>query len=389
MGTIAQKLTYLEDTKTAIGNAIAAKGGSVTGKTFRQYATEISNLPSGGGGTPIVESIDVSDYTGGTSNFMPSKEVTKVNLPSGITSFGQYAFQNYSGLTSFTIPSTVTNISYSCFDGCSGLTSITIPSNVTSISDYAFKGCTGLTSFTIPDTVTSLGRYILQGATNITYLKIGSGVKTIAQGDFANLNITTLVLSEGLKTININAFESNKITSLTIPDSVTSISGGSCFRSNVNLSTITVGSNNTVYDSRNNCNAIIKTSNNELVVGCKSTVIPNTVTSIGMQAFQGHSELTSVTLPEGLTSIGEWAFQSCSKLSGNLTIPSTITTIGQHAFDFSGLSSLTIEATTPPTLGTHTSFPSHIYVPAESVDTYKAASNWSTYASRIQAIPSE
>lgn len=49
MGTIAQKLTYLEDTKTAIGNAIAAKGGSVTGKTFRQYATEISNLPSGGG----------------------------------------------------------------------------------------------------------------------------------------------------------------------------------------------------------------------------------------------------------------------------------------------------------------------------------------------------
>ena len=71
MGTLAQKLTYLEDTKTAIGNAIAAKGGSVTGKTFRQYATEISNLPSGGGGTPIAVSKDVSNYTGGaTFNFL-------------------------------------------------------------------------------------------------------------------------------------------------------------------------------------------------------------------------------------------------------------------------------------------------------------------------------
>lgn len=91
MGTIAQKLIYLEDTKTAIGNAIAAKGGSVTGKTFRQYATEISNLPSGGGGTPIAESVDVSDYTGGT-NFDFLGQLTDVNWPSGIESIGFYSF---------------------------------------------------------------------------------------------------------------------------------------------------------------------------------------------------------------------------------------------------------------------------------------------------------
>ena len=125
MGTIAQKLTYLEDTKTAIGNAITVKGGSVTGKTFRQYATEISNLPSGGGGTPIAVSKDVSDYTGGTTfNFLG--QITDVNWPSGIESIDNNSFYGCSGLASVTIPNSVTSIGDSAFYGCSGLASITI-----------------------------------------------------------------------------------------------------------------------------------------------------------------------------------------------------------------------------------------------------------------------
>ena len=125
MGTIAQKLTYLEDTKTAIGNAITVKGGSVTGKTFRQYATEISNLPSGGGGTPIAVSKDVSDYTGGTTfNFL--EQITDVNWPSGIESIGSYSFYKCIGLTSITIPNSVTSIGNYAFSYCKRLTSITV-----------------------------------------------------------------------------------------------------------------------------------------------------------------------------------------------------------------------------------------------------------------------
>ena len=169
MGTIAQKLTYLEDTKTAIGNAIAAKGGSVTGKTFRQYATEISNLPSGGGGTPIAVSKDVSDYTGGTTfNFLA--QITDVNFPSGITSIGNFSFARV-GLTSVTIPSSVTSIGNSAFDSCSGLTSVTIPNSVTTINPNAFYSCSGLTSVTIPNSVTYIGRgafYSCSGLTSIT-----------------------------------------------------------------------------------------------------------------------------------------------------------------------------------------------------------------------------
>ena len=155
MGTIAQKLTYLEDTKTAIGNAIAAKGGSVTGKTFRQYATEISNLPSGGGGTPIAVSVDVSDYTGGT-NFNFLGQITDVNWPSGIESIDSYAFENCKGLTSVTIPNSVTSIGDYAFYYCERLTSVTIPNSVTWIGNYTFAECHGLTSVTIPSSVTGI-----------------------------------------------------------------------------------------------------------------------------------------------------------------------------------------------------------------------------------------
>ena len=151
METIAQKLTYLEDTKTAIGNAITVKGGSVTGKTFRQYATEISNLPSGGGGTPIAVSKDVSDYTGGT-NFNFLAQITDVNWPSGIESIDSYSFYKCIGLTSVTIPNSVTSIGDYAFYYCNGLTSVTIPNSVTSIGNYAFSYCSSLTSITVEAT---------------------------------------------------------------------------------------------------------------------------------------------------------------------------------------------------------------------------------------------
>ena len=122
-----------------------------------------------------------------------------------------------------------------------------------------------------------------------------------------------------------------------------------------------------------------------------SVIIPNSVTNIEYGAFAGCRGLTSITIGNSVTSIGNYAFQYCSGLT-SVTIPSAVTSIGVSAFtDCTSLTNVTVEATTPPTLGSYT-FDNNasgrkIYVPTESVDTYKAATNWSTYAADIQATP--
>ena len=99
--------------------------------------------------------------------FKDCSGLTSVTIPDSVTSIGKYAFWGCSGLTSVTIPDSVTSIEEGVFDDCSGLTCITIPDSVTSIGDYAFLGCSGLTSVTIPDSVTSIGAGIYDGCTTL------------------------------------------------------------------------------------------------------------------------------------------------------------------------------------------------------------------------------
>ncbi len=118
--------------------------------------------------------------------------------------------------------------------------------------------------------------------------------------------------------------------------------------------------------------------------------IPDSVTTIGERAFYACKGLASINIPSGVTSIADYTFNQCSSLT-SVTIPDSVTTIGKNSFyNCSGLTSITVEATTPPTLSsgafTKTNENLVIYVPAESVEAYKAADKWSAYASRIQAI---
>ena len=120
------------------------------------------------------------------------------------------------------------------------------------------------------------------------------------------------------------------LASITIPKSVTSIESGA-FNGCDSLVSIVVAEGNTVYDSRDNCNAIIEKATNTLICGCRNTTIPNSVTSIGVRAFNECYKLTYITIPDSVTEIGARAFANCHKLT-DITIPDSVTSIGERAF---------------------------------------------------------
>ena len=259
-----------------------------------------------------------------TSLYIPweeyKSEIKSVVIENGITTIGDYAFKYCSGLTSVTIPNSVTSIGGYAFDGCTGLTSITIPNSVTTIGGCAFDGCTGLTSITIPNSVTTIGSSAFCGCTGLTSIEISNSVTSIGIQAFYNCSA---------------------LTSITIPNSVTTI-GSSAFYGCSGLTSIVVDSGNSIYDSSEGCNAIIETATNTLIAGCKNTIIPNSVTTIGDYAFYNCRGLTSIEIPNSVTTIGGCAFYNCTGLT-SVTIPNSVTSIGDYAFyGCRGLTSVTI-----------------------------------------------
>ena len=139
---------------------------------------------------------------------------------------------------------------------------------------------------------------------------------------------------------------STELTNVDIPNSVTEI-GQEAFGNCPGLTSIVVESGNPRFDSRNNCNAIIEATDNELIAGCKNTIIPNSVTKIGNFAFEACSSLTSIVIPNSVTEIGHYAFYSCDSLT-SIDIPNSVIEIGYGVFeDCPGLTSIVVESGNP------------------------------------------
>ena len=242
--------------------------------------------------------------------------LTSVEIPNSVTSIGNYAFYNCDGITNIKIPNSVTSIGDYAFDGCNGLTSIEIPNSVTSIGNNAFRDCSGLTSVTIPNSVTSIGNETFGSCYSLTSIEIPNSVTSIGDSAFYYCSGLTgeLVIPNSVTSIGNDAFfNCNGLTSVKIGNGVKEI-GERAFNRCYGLTSIVVDGNNTKYDSRENCNAIIETETNTLIKGCNNTIIPNSVTSIGGKVFEGCTGLTSVVIPNSVTSIGNNAFFNCPNL---------------------------------------------------------------------------
>ena len=279
----------------------------------------------------------------GNAAFYGCSGLTKLTLPNSVTSIGNTAFCDCTGLTELTLPNSVTSIGNSAFFGCSGLAELTLPNSVTSIGNAAFYGCSGLTKLTLPNSVTSIGESAFSYCRGLTELTLPNSVTSIGNAAFRGCSgLTKLTLPNSITSIEDYAFgDCTGLTKITLPNSVTSIGGGA-FWGCSGLEKITVESGNSRYDSRDNCNSIIETKTNTLIAGCKNSIIPNSVTSIGRCAFGGCSGLTELTLPSSVTSIGSAAFQGCIGLT-ELTLPNSVTSIGDGAFAHcSGLTELTL-----------------------------------------------
>lgn len=437
--SISSELLTLQNTKTAIRTAINNKGGSVgASDTFASYATAIDNLPSGGDDSTLRDLIegDITSITipSGTTKirgyaFSSCPNLAgDITIPNTVTSIGDYAFAS-SSISSIIIPNSVAQYGYGSymFNACRSLTSVTLPNNISGFPQSMFQNCSSLASITIPNTVTTFYNSVFSGCSSLSSITIPANVSSLGGSTFKDCSSLTsvTVLATTPPTLGTRAFDNTNNCPIYVPaasvDTYKAANNWSSYASRIQAiptptptyyakftssdSTINgqtfTGTNGVI--GKNDLDNIIGSSQQDSRKSVTAVELTNLVTEISEEVFFNCTGLTSLTIPDSVTQLGNYAFENCSGLT-NIIIGSGVTSIGDYCFGQlsnwpTAPTSVTVKATTPPTAGTgifdeETSGDSPansnlvIYVPAASVAAYQAASGWSAYASRIQAIPS-
>jgi len=326
-------------------------------------------------------------------------QISYADVGDCVTSIGDDTFYCSTAMTTAIIGRNVNYVG-SAFDSCYALTSVTIPDSV-EVLHYTFMNCRSLKRinsdvngvFNMPNYLTSLSGSVFYGCSGLTNIEIPNSVSGGLAGTFENCsNLSSVTMSNSISGLggtfwnctNLKRVNSNLDGVVNIPNSVTSI-GDYCFTNCTSIQIVNLPNSltNLGVSTFSGCTSL------------SSINIPTSVTTIGSGAFYNCTHLTSIDIPNSVTSIGVSAFSNCSSAT-TLTVGSGVTVIGNYAFKYcSNLTSITIYAATPPSLGYSQVSGTNvfnntnncpIYVPSASVDTYKSASGWSTYASRIQAI---
>ena len=370
-------------------NAVAVVDSGSCGNNATYTLDSNGLLTISGSGEIAGDAFRGSSYI--SNRYAYTDKIKKLVIENGITVIGSEAFEDCENLADITMPNSVVQIKESAFAGCKKLEGVIIPESVTEIGSWAFSNCGRMESIYIPKNVEYIGTYAFTGIiseitvadenkyynsknncnaiieTATDTLIIGCG-KTIIPDDVTKIGdyafggcsgLINIIIPEGVTKIGDGAFHGcSSLTSITIPESVTWIGNGAFYAcgqmESIHISknvehigmsafsdirtNITVADENTYYDSRNNCNAIIETATNILITGCGETVIPNDVVQIGVGAFVYCESLTSITIPESVMKISNGAFSDCSSLT-SITIPKSVTEIG--SLTFYGCSSLT------------------------------------------------
>jgi hypothetical protein len=286
------------------------------------------------------------------------------------TTISDDAFSRTYNLVDIIIPDSVTDIGSDAFDECNYLTGITIGSGVESIGSTFLAVCPRLTNINV-----SAANPYLSVRDGVLYDKAQTSLLLYPKTVQGSLSIPSGITSIGDQSF----FGCTGLTSVIIPDGIVSISGYA-FCNCVNLESVTIPNSVATidYGAFSTCSSL------------SSVTIPSGVTYIENYVFDECTSLLTMPIHSGITSIGEASYRNCRGFT-SIEIPSSVTSMGNAAFQScKNLISITMNSTTPPTIDDRPFYDTNncpIYVPAASVDVYKAASGWSEYASRIQAIP--
>ena len=378
--------TIIPNNITAIGD-YAFCGSKVTSVDLSNLVTEIGY--SAFEGCENLKNVDIPNSVtsiGGYA-FSGCSALTSIAIPNSVTSIKEGTFSGCTGLTSVVIPNSVTTIGINlddvwyggAFSGCTNLTSVDIPNSVTWIGPNSFAR-TGLTSVTIPNSVTTIcdcaffecdnlnsvsindlsawcnidfsselsnplyyAKHLIFKDKDIDIMEIPNGVERVNQYAFINcIGLSSVTIPNSVTSIGQRAFQDCiGLTAVSIPNSMAEI-GYAAFVGCNNLTSIIVESENKKFDSRDECNAIIETETNTLILGCKNSFIPNSVVAIADDAFRDCSGLLSMTIPNSVSVIGNYAFYNCSSMT-SLSIGNSVSSIGENAFgDCSSLTSVSI-----------------------------------------------